>query len=471
MKNVIYKVVREFRIYENKALFAALDFCKNNNGQEVFVVYSKSNIDNWRSREKISKNVLGFIESIVFDFQKQIQDFVNSKYFKNNYPNIKLNFVIVENNNVVVDIYNLAKANNVSQIFTDYTPMREQKKFFDNFVNKINNQEFVNINIIQIDSRNIFDITKVSDKEEFSAATFRRKWVKLLKQENINNRVQSYFVDNRQLLELKSIHNIRVNNILQDFINNKLENYFEYRNNANVSGQSDLSPFINLGVISRKYLLYYILHKFDLKVEDIFSENKNGSDDKSNIEESKLIKSLKSFVEEVFIRYELAENYCYYNHNYDNLSGARDWARQTLQKGKTDKRQYIYSLQQFENSQTHDDLWNVCQKDLRINGKLNGYLRMFWCKKVLEWSDSPESAINIAVYLNNKYSLDGYAPPSYTGILWSIAGLHDRAWFPRPIFGNIRYMATSGVEKRMNIKSYFEKINLKINLLKDISEL
>lgn len=478
--NSIYKVVREFRILDNKGLFQALDFCKNNNGDSVYIIYSKSNINNWREQNKgealndvlVSKNVLDFLDKQIGDFEKEILEFSQSIYFKNMFPDIKLSFIILETNSSVKDIYDFALQNNVKKIFTDYASLREQRKFFDNFTQKINKEESKSLEIEEIDSRNIFDIVKVSDKEEFAASTFRRKWVRILKEEDLQESIKKYFETNKELLSLESFKRGQSYKIFEEFLNNKLENYFEDRNNGNLSGQSGISPFINIGRISRIYVLYFILKNFNLKVEDIFSENKNGSgeNNKEDIDEEIIFKSnrklnkekllsIRSFVEEFFIRYELAENYCYYNKNYDNILGIKDWAKKTLDKANGDKREYIYSKKDFENCKTHDDLWNACQKDLVYNGRLNGYLRMYWAKKILQWSISAEEAIKIAVYLNDKYALDGYAPPSYTGILWSIGGLHDRAWFPRPIFGNIRYMAISGVEKRMNVKEYIKKVN------------
>lgn len=460
--NVIYKTVREFRILDNKALSSALDLCMTKDDSKLWVVYSKSNIGNWRGKDlnekdsPISKKVLHFLDDQISKYKEEIEQLTESELIKKH--NIKIEFIILETNNSVRDIYNFAMKNKVTHIFTDYTPMKEQRVFFDKFKTNIANGVFQNIEIEELDSRNILNIKEVSDKEEFSAATFRRKWNKVLKNKLEENetflsveKIQNKYLHEKYLQSDEAIQ------IFENFLSNKVQDYFTERNNALSSGQSNLSAFINLGRISRRFMLSRILDKFNLTLNDIFDENRNGS---SNLSSNNLLSSIRSFVEEMCIRYELAENYCYYNSNYNNLNGAKDWAKLTLKKALTDKREYLYTRDQFENAETHDELWNACQKDLELNGKLNGYLRMYWCKKILQWTNTPEEAISIAIYLNDKYALDGYAPPTYTGILWSIAGLHDRAWFPRPVFGNIRYMAQSGVEKRMKVEEYLKKISL-----------
>jgi deoxyribodipyrimidine photo-lyase len=122
-----------------------------------------------------------------------------------------------------------------------------------------------------------------------------------------------------------------------------------------------------------------------------------------------------------------------------------------------DARAYVYTKKQFEQAQTHDELWNAAQLEMVTTGKMHGYMRMYWAKKILEWSATPHEALGVAVYLNDTYELDGRDPNGYAGIAWSIGGVHDRAWFTRPIFGAVRYMARSGCEKKFNVKKYIER--------------
>ena len=166
-----------------------------------------------------------------------------------------------------------------------------------------------------------------------------------------------------------------------------------------------------------------------------------------------------AFLEELIVRRELSDNFCYYNPDYDNIGGFPDWARKTHDKHRKDPRAVIYSRDQFEHAQTHDDLWNAAQMEMVKRGKMHGYMRMYWAKKILEWTQSPEIALETAIYLNDRYEIDGRDPNGYTGIAWSIGGVHDRAWSERSVFGKVRYMSYNGCKSKFNIKKYIERIN------------
>jgi len=163
------------------------------------------------------------------------------------------------------------------------------------------------------------------------------------------------------------------------------------------------------------------------------------------------------FIEEALVRRELSDNFCYYNENYDNLKGALNWARETLDAHRKDTRNPLYKLETFEKAKTCDDLWNAAQNQLRIEGKMHGYLRMYWAKKILEWSESPEKALEIAIFLNDKYNLDGRDPNGFVGCMWSICGIHDQGWRERPIFGKIRFMNYEGCKRKFDVKSFETK--------------
>lgn len=170
--------------------------------------------------------------------------------------------------------------------------------------------------------------------------------------------------------------------------------------------------------------------------------------------------SQKSFLEELIVRRELSDNFCFYNKYYDSFEGFPNWAKKTLNEHRNDKREFIYSLQQFEDAKTHDDLWNAAQIEMTTTGKMHGFMRMYWAKKILEWSASPEDALETAIYLNDKYELDGRDPNGYVGCAWSIGGVHDRAWAERPVFGKIRFMNYNGCKRKFDINSYIKKISL-----------
>ena len=226
--------------------------------------------------------------------------------------------------------------------------------------------------------------------------------------------------------------------MLDDFIKSGLKNYALLRNDPTENAQSNLSPYLHFGHISSQ--------RVALKIKDISSG----------------VESIKAFLEELIVRRELTDNYCYYNQKYDLVAGAAHWAQETLKKHEHDVRDYLYTKKVFENAKTHDELWNAAQLELMYHGKMHGYMRMYWAKKILEWSASPEHAMEIALYLNDKYSIDGTDPNGYVGVAWSIAGVHDRAWFPRKVFGTIRYMSYNGCKSKFDVQKYCSDIQKKI---------
>jgi deoxyribodipyrimidine photo-lyase len=168
--------------------------------------------------------------------------------------------------------------------------------------------------------------------------------------------------------------------------------------------------------------------------------------------------SKNRYLEELIVRRELAANYIQHNEHYDTFLGLPKWAKHTLREHETDPRKYTYSLEELENSRTHDQYWNAAQKQMRITGKMHGYMRMYWGKKILEWTETPETAFSWALHLNNKYELDGRDPNGFTGVAWCF-GKHDRPWKERPIFGKVRYMNENGLCRKFDIDKYVTKIN------------
>jgi deoxyribodipyrimidine photo-lyase len=173
----------------------------------------------------------------------------------------------------------------------------------------------------------------------------------------------------------------------------------------------------------------------------------------------KQITNLKgSFYDEIIVRKELSDNFCFYCEDYNNTNCFHPWAKQTLNKHRSDKREYIYSIDEFEMATTHDDLWNASQIQMLKTGKMHGYLRLYWCKKILEWTETAEEAMATAIHLNDKYELDGRDPNGYAGIAWSIGGVHDRAWNERNIFGKIRYMSYNGMKRKFDVNKFINKV-------------
>jgi len=162
-----------------------------------------------------------------------------------------------------------------------------------------------------------------------------------------------------------------------------------------------------------------------------------------------------AFIEELVIRRELAVNFVYFNPDYDTFAGLPAWSKKSLMEHSHDRRTYLYTIEEFERAATHDRYWNAAQIEMMDTGKMHGYMRMYWGKKILEWSNSPEEAYRTAIYLNNKYELDGRDANGYAGVAWCF-GKHDRPWALRPVFGNVRYMNENGLRRKFDADRYVE---------------
>ena len=196
-----------------------------------------------------------------------------------------------------------------------------------------------------------------------------------------------------------------------------------------------MSPYLHFGQISPLYIA--------LKVQQ---------------SREKPPQAKEAFLEELIVRRELSMNFVYYDAHYDSISCLPAWAKTTLANHEKDRREYIYTLAQFEQARTHDPYWNAAQKEMVLTGKMHNYMRMYWGKKILEWSKTPKRAYETALYLNNKYELDGRDPNGFAGVAWCF-GKHDRAWKERPIFGKVRYMNAAGLKRKFNIDAYVQRIN------------
>lgn len=163
------------------------------------------------------------------------------------------------------------------------------------------------------------------------------------------------------------------------------------------------------------------------------------------------------FLEQAIIRRELSFNLCFYNPAYASLAALPQWAKDTLDRHRHDRRKPVYTYEQFERAETHDDVWNLSQRQLLATGTIHNYLRMLWGKKIIEWSPTPEDAHTTMLRLHDVYALDGRDPNTHAGILWCF-GKHDRPWFEREIFGTIRYMTSRSMAKKFNARRYMESV-------------
>ncbi len=221
---------------------------------------------------------------------------------------------------------------------------------------------------------------------------------------------------------------------LGSFLKSKLPGYAEGRNEPYAGQTSGLSPYLQYGHISPIRLA---LAAADVKQHPA---------------------DVESFVEELIVRRELSHNHCLYNPRYDAYEGLPDWAKRSLAKHASDPREHLYTRAQLESASTHDRYWNAAQAEMVLTGYMHNYMRMYWGKKILEWSKSPEEAFATTLAFNNRYFLDGLNANSYGNVGW-IFGLHDRPWIERPIFGQIRYMNDKGLERKFDIDRYVTQID------------
>jgi deoxyribodipyrimidine photo-lyase len=313
--------------------------------------------------------------------------------------------------------------------------------------------------IITVDTHNIVPVWVVSDKQEVGARTLRPKIHHHLPDFLITpDALQKHPIPwpNQQVIPMSEVIDIfgdrlkhtqksgikhgyvpgekAAHEYLNSFINSRLRGYAEQRNNPSVDGLSGLSPYLHYGQIS----------SLRVALEASAALKRDAS----------LQQDYDALIEEMVVRKELSDNYCFYNQNYLSLHGAPEWAQATLAKHGKDPRAFLYSKEQFKLAATHDEAWNAAQRQLITTGKIHGYMRMYWAKKVLEWSKSPENALQTLIYLNDYYSVDGNDPNGYVGILWSIAGLHDRPWGERAVYGTVRSMVYAGLKRKFDIGAY-----------------
>ena len=225
---------------------------------------------------------------------------------------------------------------------------------------------------------------------------------------------------------------------LKFFVEHILPNYDEMRNQPTVDGTSRMSPYLHFGHIGPLEIA--------LAVDAAVQKN------------AALAKARDSFFNELIIWRELAVNFVKYTPTYDSVECAEPWASQSLGEHAQDRREWNYTLEQLERGETHDELWNASQLQMVHFGWMHNYMRMYWAKKILEWSPSPSVAFENAVTMNDRYELDGRDPNGYAGIAWAMVGKHDRPWFDRPIFGKIRYMSGGSTGKKFDSKGYVLRV-------------
>ncbi len=331
-------------------------------------------------------------------------------------------------------VYRLAK--DAAAVVTDDYPLWPARVFNPRVASKLD------IPYYAVDSSCIVPMSRF-DKREYAAYTIRPKIAKLLPhylQPLPIVRVRHKFDGERQKFALSERSELfpggsaAAKKRLRQFLRRSLHRYANSSNQPSENATSGLSPYLHFGQISSLEVA--------LTVQDYAREHK-------------LLPA--EFLEELIIRRELAFNFARFTGHPESVDVLPDWARKTLHKHAHDKRDPIYSRDTLENAQTHDPLWNAAQKELLLTGKIHGYYRMYWGKKIIEWSATPEEALATAIHLNDRYALDGRDPNSITNILWCF-GLHDRPWVERPIFGQVRYMSYHGMRRKTDVDAYIASV-------------
>uniref|UniRef100_A0A1A7YNE1 Deoxyribodipyrimidine photo-lyase n=3 Tax=Iconisemion striatum TaxID=60296 RepID=A0A1A7YNE1_9TELE len=341
-------------------------------------------------------------------------------------------------------------------VVTDFSPLREHLQWLNDVQKKLKKD----VPLMQVDAHNVVPCWEASPKLEYAARTIRGK---------ITSRLPEFLTDfpavekhphtavrtakpvdwDKTLVSLDVDRSVEEPQwakpgteagtaMLESFIDVRLKLFSTHRNDPNSAALSQLSPWIRFGHLSAQRVALQVRR---------FGRNAT--------------QSVASFIEELVVRRELTDNFCFYNENYDSVKGAYEWAQKTLKDHAKDKRQYLYTQEQLEKAQTHDKLWNAAQYQMVLEGKMHGFLRMYWAKKVLEWTSSPEEALSIALYLNDRYELDGQDPNGFVGCMWSICGIHDQGWSERPVFGKIRYMNYKGCLRKFDVAQFERKFSPK----------
>jgi deoxyribodipyrimidine photo-lyase len=349
---------------------------------------------------------------------------------------------------------------NASLIVTDRGYMRPQKRWREKVARE------VGCLVRQVESDVVVPVELASGKQEHAARTLRPRIGEYLedflvaltptKVEKQSTNMQANGLD------LSDIHGVldgmdldrsvgalshlytggtsEAKKLFRRFLKNSFDGYVEHRNQPQTDDVSHMSKYLHFGHISPIWLAL---------------EARRSKTRKDNIE---------SFVEELVVRRELSMNFVFYNADYDSFSNLPGWAKETLREHEDDERENVYTTEQLENAQTHDEYWNAAMREMVYTGYMHNYMRMYWGKKILEWSNTPEHAYRTTLYLNNKYFLDGRDPNSFANVAW-VFGQHDRGWTERQVFGKVRYMSAGGLERKTKPEQYIEKVEKKVAAL------
>jgi deoxyribodipyrimidine photo-lyase len=379
--------------------------------------------------------------------------------------NKQIPFVLLAHDSPPTVLAKLSSRLRPAMIVTEFDPTRRKRRWQQSLV------EEVSFPVWEVDCRNIVPCRLASDHREYAARTFRPK---------IHDRLPAFLVPlpklkkHPHLLEEKERSALAVEEsvdwdaaettlqcgvlecstqssppgsgaakrCLRRFLRQRLARYHLASNDPNEAATSGLSPYLHFGQISSQ--------RIALEVEKYVEDHR--------ADDPELAEGAEAFLEQLIVRRELSDNFCHYCPEYDSVASFPDWARKSLEKHRRDPRPYEYDFETMEKGQTHESLWNAAQREMVLTGGMHNYLRMYWAKKILEWTPSAEVALRTAIALNDRYQLDGRETNGYTGIAWAIGGVHDQGWKERPVFGKIRYMNDRGAARKFDVPAYLARI-------------
>jgi deoxyribodipyrimidine photo-lyase len=352
-------------------------------------------------------------------------------------------------------------------VVTDFSPLRPHREWRNALM-----KQCPDVPLTEVDAHNVVPAWVASEKREHAAYTMRPKIHKLapgylslptaVKPDMAARTPQPDWSAARASLSVRTdvlpvdIHPGHKAGMrhLHGFVTRRLERYALDRNDPAIErGQSGLSPYLHFGHIAPARAALEAVKEAGIPFADLLHAQKNKA--KVDLDrEPGLPESAAAFLEELVVRRELADNFCFYEPAYDTPASFSEWARRSLDKALSDARDYVYSESDLEHARTHDEAWNAAQNQMVRTGVMHGYMRMYWAKKILEWTKHYDDAMRIAIKLNDTYEIDGRDPNGYAGIAWSIGGVHDRPWFSRPVFGEIRYMNAAGLKRKFDLDAY-----------------
>jgi len=235
---------------------------------------------------------------------------------------------------------------------------------------------------------------------------------------------------------------------LRQFVADGLPRYGADSNHPDLDATSRLSPYLHFGHISAHEVFAAVMTAERWTTRKLSSAARGAREEWWGTSPS-----AEKFLDQLVVWRELAFNGSHYVPNFGSYPTLPAWARQTLEKHQSDRRAHVYDVETLEAAATHDPVWNAAMQQLKREGWFHGYMRMLWGKKILEWSNTPDSALVVMEHLMNRYSLDGRDPVSYASYGW-VLGLYDRPWPERPVFGVVRAMTSESARRKLKLKKY-----------------